>query len=127
MKIVLVFFSLIASFALGAFFGDRIGLDNRTYYDAPGKIKILSSVLDQEKSEDWVQGEITKQIRILNESEITPNKNYFFLYFMENGDIFDSEYEKYISDVKGTKRYREAISLLCKYNEIYEGKCKENL
>ena len=123
MKYLIILFLIGVSFFIGAFVGNRVGIDSRTYYDAPGKLKVLSSVLDQEKENDWVEGETTTQVRILNEPDVTPFKSAFFLKIMGNGE-FISEYEKYLPIVKVSQRYKEKMAFLCKYNEKYLGKCK---
>ena len=124
MKAFSIIILVIISFISGMIMGDRVGTNNRAYYDAPGKIQVLSSVLDKSMSNDWVEGEITKQVRILNEPEITGFKNRHFLHLMENGESFNSEYEKYSSIIRNSSRYKETLSFLCEHNENYKGKCK---
>ena len=123
MKYLLILALITISFVIGAFLGNRVGADSRAYYDAPGKLKILSTVLDHNQELDWIEGEVTTQVRILNEAEITPFKNAFFLKLTGN-DIFISEYKKHLPIVKASQRYQEKLKFLCKYNEKYIGKCK---
>lgn len=122
MKYLIVIFLIVISFLMGAFVGDRAGVDSRAYYDASGKLKILSSALDQQKENEWINGEIIKQVRILNESDITPFKSGFFLKITGN-ESFISEHEKYLPIIKASQIYKEKISFLCKYNEKYQSEC----
>lgn len=110
------------AFVSGIFLGDRLGVDSRAYYDASGKIKVLSSVLDQEKEKGWIEGEITQQVRILNEPDITPFKSAFFLKITGN-KAFILEHEKYLPIIESSLQYEKTMNLLCEYNEKYLGKC----
>ena len=122
MRHLLILLLVLVSFVSGVFLGDRLGVDSRTYYDASSKMKVLSSVLDQEKEKGWVKGEITEQVRILNEPDITPLKSALFLKLTGNG-LFVSEHKKYLPIVTDSPQYQEAMKLLCEYNEKYSGKC----
>ena len=122
MRHLLILLLVLISFVSGVFLGDRLGVDSRAYYDASSKMKVLSSVLDQEKEKGWVKGEITEQVRILNEPDITPLKSALFLKLTGNG-LFVSEHKKYLPIVTDSPQYQEAMKLLCEYNEKYSGKC----
>ena len=122
MRHLLISLLVLISFVSGVFLGDRLGVDSRAYYDASSKMKVLSSVLDQEKEKGWVKGEITEQVRILNEPDITPLKSALFLKLTGNG-LFVSEHKKYLPIVTDSPQYQEAMKLLCEYNEKYSGKC----
>ena len=122
MKYILISCLVVIAFVSGIFLGDRLGMDSRAYYDASGKMKVLSSVLDQEKEKGWVEGEITQQVRILNEPDITPFKSAFFLKITGN-EAFILEHEKYLPIIESSLQYEKTMNLLCEYNEKYLGKC----
>ena len=124
MKLVLIFLSILIAFILGAVYGNYAGSDSRGYYDAPARIKVLSSVLDQNKANEWIEGEIIKQIRILNEpTTITPYKSGLFLKIVGHSD-FVGEYNKYLPIVTESNRYKKKMIFLCKHREDYKDKCK---
>lgn len=123
MKYFITLSLILISFVTGAFLGNRVGSDSRAYYGASGKLKVLSSVLDQNKEKDWVEGEVSTQVRILNEPDVTPFKSAFFLK-LTGSEEFISEHEKYLPIVQASKRYQEKMKFLCEYNEKYLDKCK---
>ena len=116
MRHILILFLIAFSFVSGIFLGERLGVDSRAYYDAPAKLKVLSSVQDQDKEIGWIEGEITEQVRIINEPSITPFKSAFFLKITGN-KILTQEHDKYLPIVKNSIQYEETMKLLCKYND----------
>lgn len=124
MKFAFLFLSVLVSFGVGAAFGYRVALDNQTYYDAPEKIVLYSSILEKGKAEEYLRGQVVRQVRILNEPDSTRFKNELMLLLPPHGLEFKEAHEQYLASIKGKSAYTEALAFLCEHNEQYVRFCE---
>lgn len=123
MKWVLITFCILLAFGAGTVLGYRSALNNQAYYDAPAKILLYSSIMEQGKGEEYFRGQIIRQIRILNEPEMTPHRNGFLIFLPPHGPEFKETYEHQLPLIETRAAYKEAVAFLCKDNEDYAGFC----
>lgn len=123
MKWVLTIICILLALCAGAVLGYRAAINNQVYYDAPAKILLYSSIMEQGKEEEYFLGEIIRQIRILNDPEMTPHRNGFLIFLPPHGAEFKQAYEHQLPLIDSRDAYKEAVALLCKYNEDYVGFC----
>ena len=120
MRAAIVISLIVISFSIGLFWGYRAALDNQLYYDAPAKIVLYSKLLDTSKSEEYLHGQITQQVQILNENELSPSMNHWLVYLPPHGREFKETYNYHFANLSTNMYYKEALSSLCKYG----GNCK---
>ena len=124
MKWAILGLCILASLGLGAFIGYRTALDNQAYYDAPAKIFLYSSLIEQKKTEEYLRGQIIRQIRILNEPELTRYRNELLLQLPPHGSEVVKGYKHYLSQVENKSPYRDALAFLCDQEKDYSGACE---
>ena len=113
-----------ASLAIGVFLGYRAAIDNQFYDDAPAKIVLFSAALEKGKANEYLCGQITRQVRILNEPEMTKHRNSLLLRLPPHGIKFIGAYEQYAPVIQENIQYQQAIKMLCGYNQRYTDTCE---
>ncbi|MCG7993942.1 MAG: hypothetical protein JAZ06_00815 [Candidatus Thiodiazotropha taylori] len=124
MKWILIVIVFLIPLSIGVSIGYRIGLDNQVYFDAPAKIVLYSSILENGKEKEYFKGQIIQQIRILNEPEYSKYKSELLLWLPPHGGEFRSVFQQYSSEASTKPAYKEALEFLCKHNEEYNLPCE---
>ena len=115
-KIFLLFlFALPTTFVLGVKYGYSTGIENQFYFDAPAKIFLYDTVIERSKSNEYLEGEIVKQARILMENRRFTNK--YLLNLPPHNMGMRENFEFYSSKLGDIERLEESINLICTYND----------
>jgi len=120
MKIILaVFITSLSMLILGLGIGYNFGVYNQLYYDAPAKISLYALIIEQGKAEEYLNGQITYQTRLLNQPGFM-QKSELLLIFPPHGFVspvhgsnFKGTYNYYLSKIEKNKKYIEAHNLIC--------------
>ena len=105
----------VVALAAGIWIGYSTALNNQLYFDAPAKLSLYGSILDQGNSNEYLKGQIIKQVRIL---EMVPSgTSKALLNIPIHREVKDS-YQAIGLSIKTNKHYVEAVKMISTYNKL---------
>ncbi len=115
MKTVILNTSIaIVALTAGLWFGYSTALNNQAYFDAPAKLSLYGSILEQGKSSEYLRGQMIKQVQILDSAPAGTSK--LLLNMPIHHDVRDS-YMEIGGKITESKHYVETKRLLSTYNK----------
>lgn len=109
----------LSALITGVAIGYHTGVANQLYYDASAKIMLYSSLLSYNKADEYLEGQIFKQINVLNDSDLKTYTSELLLLLPPHGSEFYETYKNYSSKLPSNEHYIEANQQFHTLNKKY--------